>query len=180
MDGYQTYAPGHPLVAITHGFSGICTAGTEIVLRDLSTEKVVNTISDSTRGLLPVQWSPDGTALLFGSWDAATVDVCSGASGAISYGLLPLHGGAAHAVSDVDALRRSWGDASAISLQCPKSQYSSALSMWPQPRLSGSIYLSCGMASEQSAEVKFGDETIGSTGGAAPGSVPMVVVLGVR
>jgi hypothetical protein len=172
MDGFQWYAPGHQVVAITHGSSGMCTAGHEIVLRDLSTEKVTNTLTEPAEGLLPVQWSPDGSQLLFGSYPGE--DVCSGAV-TITYSLLPRSGGTPQPVGDVDALRRSWGSANAVSLQCVQDSNTSPFASWPQPRLSGMIYYGCGGSpAGQPASVKLGDQTLRTVAG----NPPMILVLG--
>jgi len=176
MDGPQWYAPGMHSVAITHDFAnGFCAAGHELVLRDLGTENVVTTLTDPTKGFLPVEWAPDGSQLLFASWTSPGVDACGAGIGPPSYSLLPAAGGAAQAVEDVAALRASWGPLYAVSLDCPEGS-SAPFGGWPQAMLNGTIYLDC--ASPISGPIptlKFGDTVIGPVPEAAS-----VYVLGVN
>ncbi len=178
MDGYQLYARGVRHVVITHDFlSGLCTAGHELVVRDLDTEQVTNTVSDPTSVFLPMEWAPDGTALLVASWTPLTPTAgCAPTSDALSYSLLKADGGAPQRVNDVAALRRSWGPVHTVTVECPTQPGIPALASWPQTTLAGPIRFDCyGSPAGQQARVKFGEQDIGTVSAEAG----MVLVLGV-
>jgi hypothetical protein len=158
MDGYQWYAPSRHAVAITHQqVSGFCAAGHELVLRDLDTEKVTNSVADPGKLFLPVQWAPDGSDVLFASWSTPAAD-CQRQGDRISYSLLPTKGGPAQPVSDLVALRRAWGLVYTVALDCPSEPNAVAFANWPQVTLSGPIRFGCGgSGSGKLATLKIGD-----------------------
>lgn len=175
MDGFQWYAPGMRSVAITHDFiEGLCAAGHELVVRDLVTEKLLRTIADPAKGFLPVEWSPDGSELLFASWTTQQGGPCGTGTGPLTYSLLPIAGLAVTPVTDLAALRASWSSLYSVSLDCPAASVS-PFADWPQVMLNGTIYLDCGSSTPGAIPVlKFGDTAIGPVPQAAP-----VYVLGI-
>lgn len=118
-------SPTGRAAAITDGgFSLSCDFEAEnhrVRIRDLAPEVNRATVT-SERSIVPSEWSPDGSQLLYASYSTrpASQDGCSIERDAASaqWFLLPLRGGDPISIADVRALREKWHGSRLIERRC--------------------------------------------------------------